>query len=100
MGRLQPSAQRSPPEVEILSLCGPEEFARQLEHDARAGLTSAPKSLPPKYFYDAHGSELFEEITRLPEYYLTRAETSILERVADELVALARPREIVEIGAG
>ncbi|NOT29916.1 MAG: L-histidine N(alpha)-methyltransferase [Planctomycetes bacterium] len=86
--------------VEILSLCGAEEFARELESDARAGLTRTPKSLPPKYFYDARGSQLFEEITRLPEYYLTRAETSILERVAGEIVALARPREIVEIGAG
>ncbi len=96
MGRLP----HPPATVELLSLCGAEEFARQLERDARAGLTRTPKSLPPKYFYDAHGSELFEEITRLPEYYLTRAETSILERVADEIVALARPREIVEIGAG
>jgi len=86
--------------VEILSLGGAEAFARQLEADARAGLTTRPKRLPAKYFYDARGSELFEEITRLAEYYLTRAETSILERVADELVALARPREIVEIGAG
>jgi L-histidine N-alpha-methyltransferase len=86
--------------VEILTLRGAEAFARQLEEDARAGLGARPKCLPPKYFYDARGSELFEEITRLPEYYLTRAETSILERVADEIVALARPREIVEIGAG
>jgi L-histidine N-alpha-methyltransferase len=86
--------------VEVLSLCSAEEFARRLGEDARAGLTRAPKSLPPKYFYDARGSRLFEEITRLPEYYLTRAETSILERVAEELVALAKPREIVEIGAG
>jgi L-histidine N-alpha-methyltransferase len=86
--------------VEILSLGGAEAFARQLAEDARAGLTRSPKRLPPKYFYDARGSDLFEEITRLPEYYLTRVETAILERVADELVALARPREIVEIGAG
>lgn len=86
--------------VEILTLRTPADFARALAADARAGLTRAPKSLPPKYFYDARGSELFEEITRLPEYYLTRAETSILERCAGELVALARPREIVEIGAG
>jgi len=86
--------------LEILSLWGAEEFAAQLAGDARAGLTRAPKTLPPKYFYDARGSELFEEITQLPEYYLTRAETSILERVAGEIVALARPREIVEIGAG
>jgi L-histidine N-alpha-methyltransferase len=86
--------------VEVLSLCGAEELARALEADARAGLTRTPKSLPPKYFYDARGSELFEEITRLPEYYLTRAETALLERVADEIVALAHPRELVEIGAG
>ena len=86
--------------VEILSLRDAAESARELERDARAGLGRTPKSLPPKYFYDARGSELFEEITRLPEYYLTRAETAILERVADEIVALARPREIVEIGAG
>lgn len=86
--------------VEILTLRTAEEFADQLRKDARAGLTATPKSLPPKYFYDARGSVLFEEITALPEYYLTRAETSILERVADEIVALVRPREVVEIGAG
>jgi L-histidine N-alpha-methyltransferase len=86
--------------VELLTLRSPADFARALEADARAGLTAVPKSLPPKYFYDARGSELFEEITRLPEYYLTRAETTILERVAGEIVALARPRELVEIGAG
>ncbi|NVI28159.1 L-histidine N(alpha)-methyltransferase, partial [Streptomyces sp. CAI-17] len=45
-----------------------------LRADVRAGLTSVPKTLPPKWFYDARGSELFEEITRLPEYYPTRAE--------------------------
>ena len=51
-----------------------------LPGDARAGLTSSPRTLPSKYFYDARGSHLFETITRLPEYYLTRAETEILER--------------------
>ncbi len=86
--------------IEILSACGPDEFRRGLLRDARAGLGATPKTLPPKYFYDARGSELFEEITRLPEYYLTRVETSILERIADELVDAVRPREIVEIGAG
>jgi len=86
--------------LELLTLRTPADFARALAADARAGLTRRPKSLPPKYFYDARGSELFEAITRLPEYYLTRAETSILERCADELVGLARPRELVEIGAG
>ena len=53
-----------------------------LPGDARAGLTSTPKTLPSKYFYDARGSHLFEAITRLPEYYLTRAETEILEAEA------------------
>jgi L-histidine N-alpha-methyltransferase len=86
--------------VEILSLKMPADFAQALRADARRGLTATPKSLPAKYFYDARGSELFEEITQLPEYYLTRAETAILERVSTEVVALARPREIVEIGAG
>ncbi len=86
--------------LEILSLCGADDFQRQLEADARAGLGATPRSLPPKYFYDARGSALFEEITRLPEYYLTRAETSILERIAGEMVESVRPREIVEIGAG
>jgi L-histidine N-alpha-methyltransferase len=85
---------------ELLTLRTPADFARALEADVRAGLTATPKHLPPKYFYDARGSDLFEEITRLPEYYLTRVETGILERCAGELVALARPRELVEIGAG
>ena len=48
----------------------------------RTGLAATPKTLPPKYFYDARGSELFEQITELPEYYPTRAEQSILDEVA------------------
>ena len=56
--------------------------ARALAADVRAGLTAAPKELPPKYFYDDRGSELFDAITRLPEYYPTRAERAILELVA------------------
>jgi L-histidine N-alpha-methyltransferase len=56
--------------------------------------------LPPKYFYDARGSRLFEEITLLPEYYPTRAETAILERHADEFLAAVQPSELVEIGSG
>ena len=47
---------------------------RALRADARAGLTASPKTLPPKWFYDEHGSELFEKITQLDEYYPTRAE--------------------------
>jgi len=72
----------------------------QLAEDVRTGLRATPKSLPPKYFYDARGSELFEEITRLPEYYLTRAESEILEAVTDRLVDRLRPGELVELGSG
>jgi L-histidine N-alpha-methyltransferase len=72
----------------------------QLADDVRAGLGASPKWLPPKYFYDARGSELFEEITRLPEYYLTRAESEILEATTDELVGRLRPAELVELGSG
>src|SRR5215470_5343239 len=50
------------------------ERRRTLEDDVRRGLTSRPKSLPPKYFYDTTGSKLFEDITEQPEYYLTRTE--------------------------
>lgn len=71
-----------------------------LADDVRAGLTAKPKRLPPKYFYDARGSELFEHITRLPEYYLTRAETAILIDVADAIVRHIRPVELVELGSG
>ena len=53
--------------------------------DVRAGLLARPRTLPPKYFYDAHGSRLFDEITRLPEYYPTRAERAVLEELGPRL---------------
>lgn len=68
--------------------------------DVREGLGRRQKELPPKYFYDEHGSELFEKITRLPEYYLTRAERALLEAHARSLVETLRPRTLVELGAG
>jgi dimethylhistidine N-methyltransferase len=69
--------------------------------DVRSGLTADPKRLAPKYFYDALGSALFEAICELPEYYLTRAETQILERHAGEMIATLRgPLEVVEFGSG
>jgi L-histidine N-alpha-methyltransferase len=68
--------------------------------EVRAGLTARRKRLPSKYFYDQRGSELFEEITRLPEYYLTRAEREILEAWVPGLVATLRPSALVELGAG
>jgi L-histidine Nalpha-methyltransferase len=75
-------------------------FLDELRADVRAGLTSTPKTLPPKYFYDARGSELFDKITRLPEYYPTRAETSILEQNAAEIAQLAGCESLVELGSG
>ena len=71
-----------------------------LARDVLRGLTSRPKYLPPKYFYDARGSALFQRISGLPEYYLTRVEQGIIESVGSELVAELRPREIVELGPG
>src|SRR5213075_2923345 len=64
------------------------------------GLTSAPKELPPKWFYDERGSALFEEITRLPEYYPTRAEREILRARAAEIAALTGAHTLVELGSG
>jgi L-histidine N-alpha-methyltransferase len=70
-------------------------------HDVREGLGADPKRLSPRYFYDALGSALFEAICELPEYYLTRTETEILERYAREMVtALPGPIEMVEFGSG
>ncbi len=67
-------------------------------HEVRDGLTRTPKELSPKYFYDARGSELFDRITALPEYYPTRCEREILNRHAPELVA--GMEELVELGSG
>jgi len=74
--------------------------AASLRADALAGLTATPKSLPPKWFYDAQGSALFEKITELPEYYPTRAERAILRAVAPEIAALTAASALVELGSG
>ncbi|MFE2428696.1 L-histidine N(alpha)-methyltransferase [Streptomyces sp. NPDC059373] len=75
-------------------------MAAALRADVADGLTRDPKQLPPKWFYDAHGSELFEEITRLPEYYPTRAEREILEEHAKTIADVTRARTLVELGSG
>src|SRR5215207_9783361 len=68
--------------------------------EVAAGLSAPQKELPPKYFYDHRGSELFEEITRLPEYYQTRTERAILTGWMPDLVADLEIRALVELGAG
>jgi dimethylhistidine N-methyltransferase/ergothioneine biosynthesis protein EgtC len=78
----------------------PDYRAKTLRADALAGLTSTPKSLPPKWFYDAEGSALFEKITELPEYYPTRSERSILRAVAPRIAALSEATVLVELGSG
>ena len=76
------------------------EAASPAAEEIRAGLLSDPPEIPSKYFYDAAGGRLFEEITRLPEYYQTRTEEAILRAAADEVVARFRPTELVELGSG
>jgi L-histidine Nalpha-methyltransferase len=71
-----------------------------LERDAKAGLSSTPKTLPPVWFYDDVGSELFDRITRLPEYYQTRAERALLELHAHEIATASKATTLIEFGAG
>jgi L-histidine Nalpha-methyltransferase len=75
-------------------------FEESLRADVLAGLTATPKSLPPKWFYDERGSELFEKITRLDEYYPTRAEREILAAAAGEIAATTQAVTLVELGSG
>ncbi|HEV2451803.1 MAG TPA: L-histidine N(alpha)-methyltransferase [Streptosporangiaceae bacterium] len=75
-------------------------LARALREDARAGLTATPKSLPPKWFYDAAGSALFDKITELAVYYPTRAERAILASASGQIAAVTRADTLVELGSG
>lgn len=79
---------------------GPDAAAAALRRDVRDGLTATPKSLPPKWFYDAVGSDLFDRITRLPEYYPTRAEAAILRARAAQIAAASGADTLVELGSG
>ena len=75
-------------------------LAEALRADALSGLTAAPKSLPPKWFYDAQGSALFDKITELPEYYPTRAEREILRAAAAGIAGQTAARTLIELGSG
>ena len=78
----------------------PDDLRAAMEADVRVGLTAEHKHLPPVYFYDDRGSRLFDEITRLPEYYPTRAERSILEAHAKDMAQRSKADTLVELGAG
>jgi L-histidine N-alpha-methyltransferase len=77
-----------------------QDIARELRADVRTGLTAAPKWLPPKWFYDAYGSAVFERITRLPEYYPTRTERAILTAHAAAIADLTETKTLIELGSG
>ncbi len=86
--------------MKVATELDPRALAEQMALDVHAGLTASPKTLPPKYFYDARGSALFDEITRLPEYYPTRAERAILVAHAGEIAAATDAETLVELGSG
>lgn len=75
-------------------------YRKEIMKDAHRGLTARQKSIPSKYFYDARGSELFEEICFLPEYYPTRTEMTILQRAAPQIMGSFKRGDIVELGSG
>ena len=87
-----------PPTIDV-HLSG-NDLRAAMERDVRTGLTAEPKSLPPVYFYDDRGSRLFDEITRLPEYYPTRSERSILDAHAGDIAQGSGADTLVELGAG
>src|SRR6202035_2965491 len=86
--------------LRIERLLPPGYLAQALRADATAGLTATPKSLPPKWFYDAQGSALFDKITELPAYYPTRAEREILRANAAEIAVQTGARTLMELGSG
>lgn len=90
----------SPRRPVVSVVLDPEWAGDTLVQDVRRGLGDQPRSLPPKWLYDDVGSELFSQITRLPEYYPTERERSILARHADEIVTLTGATTLVELGSG
>jgi L-histidine N-alpha-methyltransferase len=86
--------------VDVRVLFSSEERDAAFREEALLGLTSMPKELQPKWLYDERGSELFDEITRLSEYYLTRAEQLILDERAPEIAKLSNADTVIELGSG
>ena len=92
-------ARRCPGAVQCMAVV-PAWHVPDLLEDARAGLLEPPRSLPPKYFYDARGAVLFDRICDTPEYYPTRTEDALLRQYGDEIIALTRPDYLIELGSG
>lgn len=88
------------PKLSVDVLISPAAREAAMREDIRIGLNAEPKSIPPVWFYDETGSQLFDRITRLPEYYLTRAERAILADHAGDIADRAGPSTLVEIGSG
>lgn len=84
----------------VRRLSEPHDVRAEMAQDVRKGMTSIPRTIPSRYIYDQVGSELFEQITQLPEYYLTRAETEILANNAPDIMRRVRPDELIELGSG
>lgn len=84
----------------LTDLLGTVDARATLRADALAGLTATPKTLPSRWFYDERGSELFDEITRLPEYYPTRSERGLLASHAGDIAAASGADTLVELGSG
>jgi len=93
-----PVSDTSTPRVDVHLT--PADLRAALRLDADHGLRATPKDIPPKWFYDTRGSRLFDDITRLPEYYPTRCERAILVAHADEIAAVTRADTLVELGSG
>ncbi len=87
------------PQLSIRTLHKLSPFA-ELARDVSTGLTQTPKQLPPKYFYDEQGSDLFDRICNTPEYYPTRTESALLATHARDVIHRTRPDVIVELGSG
>jgi L-histidine N-alpha-methyltransferase len=86
--------------IQIDVLLGPDDIERALREDVSRGLSATPKELPPKWFYDDRGCELFDAITRLPEYYPTETERAILRAEAGAIAAASGADTLVELGSG
>jgi L-histidine N-alpha-methyltransferase len=95
-----PDGARAALEAAGVEVYGCADWWTALASDVLHGLLAMPKTLPPKWFYDARGSQLFDEITRLDEYYLTRRERALLQEVGPAVADEVRASELIELGSG